>query len=81
MGGLGGPDAGEPDRLAWIHPPLGGPFARLGDALAGEREHLERVALRSGRGVLFDQSVADPAVDGPAGGVGVPPKRASARSW
>ena len=71
MRGLRMPGACEPDFLAGIHPPFGGPLPSFGHAAAGERQDLERVALGSGGRGLGDEPVPDPGVHGPPGGVGV----------
>ena len=69
--GLRRPGACEPDFLAGIHSPFGGPLPSFGHAAAGERQDLERVAPGSGGRGLGDEPVADPGVHGPPGGVGV----------
>ena len=61
VGGLGGPGGSEPDLLCGVHPPLCGNLARVGHALAGEGQDLERVVLGSGRDSLGDEPLLDPA--------------------
>ena len=70
VGGLGTPRACGADMLAGVEPALEGQPARRGRPPAGEGQDLERTAFRSPRGGLADESVADPGVDGPPGGVG-----------